>query len=114
MTVAAWGSVYNRKLALGHDHGSAAYAADQWEKGRFGNQESLMTDHIFRVRFTIAGGHVHCALYSRRAGSSTFELLGEFRAARGLEFRDLVAAFSKADFVGETEELGIAAACEGL
>lgn len=27
-----WGTIYNRRLARGEDHGSAAYAADQWEK----------------------------------------------------------------------------------
>jgi len=27
-----WGTIFNRYLARGHDHGSAAYAADQWEK----------------------------------------------------------------------------------
>lgn len=26
-----WGSVFNRWLARGHDHGSAAYEADKWE-----------------------------------------------------------------------------------
>lgn len=27
-----WGAVYNFYLSRGHDHGSAAYQADQWEK----------------------------------------------------------------------------------
>lgn len=27
-----WGDVYNRYLKSGHDHGSAAFAADQWQK----------------------------------------------------------------------------------
>ena len=27
-----WGAVYNRYLSRGHDHGSAAYLADQWQK----------------------------------------------------------------------------------
>lgn len=26
-----WGTIYRRRLAKGEDHGSAAYAADQWE-----------------------------------------------------------------------------------
>jgi len=26
-----WGEPYNAALARGHDHGSAAYIADQWE-----------------------------------------------------------------------------------
>ena len=30
MTV--WGDIYNRLVRRGHDHGSAAYTADQWEK----------------------------------------------------------------------------------
>jgi hypothetical protein len=28
----SWGTVYSRYVSKGHDHGSAAYAADQWEK----------------------------------------------------------------------------------
>jgi hypothetical protein len=27
-----WGTIYSRYLARGHDHGSAAFNADQWEK----------------------------------------------------------------------------------
>lgn len=27
-----WGAVFNRYIAKGHDHSSAAYMADQWEK----------------------------------------------------------------------------------
>jgi len=27
-----WGDIYRRHLARGEDHGSAAWAADQWEK----------------------------------------------------------------------------------
>ena len=29
-----WGDIYQRHLRRGEDHGSAAYAADQWEKRR--------------------------------------------------------------------------------
>lgn len=27
-----WGTIYNRHLATGEDHGAAAFAADEWEK----------------------------------------------------------------------------------
>jgi len=27
-----WGTIYNRALARGEDHGAAAYLADQWEQ----------------------------------------------------------------------------------
>lgn len=30
--MSTWGTVYNRYLRKGHDHGDAAYRADQWEK----------------------------------------------------------------------------------
>lgn len=30
--MSGWGAIYNRYLKRGHDHGSAAFAADQWEK----------------------------------------------------------------------------------
>ena len=30
--MSSWGVVYNRYLRRGHDHGSAAFAAEQWEK----------------------------------------------------------------------------------
>lgn len=30
--MSTWGTVYRRHLQRGEDHGSAAWAADQWEK----------------------------------------------------------------------------------
>lgn len=32
MSEKTWGTVFNRYLARGHDHASAAHEADQWEK----------------------------------------------------------------------------------
>jgi len=37
-----WGQPYYAALARGHDHGSAAYIADQWEARRKRN----MTDEV--------------------------------------------------------------------
>lgn len=34
-----WGDVYRQHLRKGEDHGSAAYAADQWEKRRAQSEE---------------------------------------------------------------------------
>ena len=33
-----WGAVYRRRLSKGEDHGSAAFAADQWEKRQRANR----------------------------------------------------------------------------
>ena len=34
----SWGVIYNKHLSRGEDHGSAAYAADQWEKRQHANR----------------------------------------------------------------------------
>lgn len=62
----------------------------------------------YRVRFTIAGGHVHCHLFYGEEGK-TFAKCGDFVTRRGAEFRDLVDSFS-ADFIGDDPRHGIAAA----
>lgn len=43
----SWGAIYNRHLKRGEDHGSAAYAADQWEKRK----------HLVRWRYCSS---THC------------------------------------------------------
>ena len=62
---------------------------------------------VFRVRFKIAGGHIHCRLFCADGPDRTFANCGEFVVRKGDEFRDLLAAFSKAEFIGDDEKLGI-------
>jgi len=44
-----WGDIYCQHLAKGEDHGSAAYAADQWEKRETQKAERLKTEQIERA-----------------------------------------------------------------
>lgn len=55
--------------------------------------------NVFRVRFEIRGGHVHCALFCAPRPDHTFAKCGDFVVRKGPEFRDLLDAFSKAEFV---------------
>ena len=66
----------------------------------------------FRIRFEIAGGHIHCRLFCAPATihDPTWASCGKFVVRKGAEFRDLVAAF-KADFISESETHGIVEAC---
>lgn len=59
---------------------------------------------IFRVRFEVAGGHVHCALFAAQALNMTFAKCGDFTVRKGLEFRELVIAFGGAQFLGCRDE----------
>ena len=54
---------------------------------------------IFRIRFKVAGAHVHCRLFSAKAHDETFAYLGSFVVSKGVEFRDLLGAFKKAEFL---------------
>lgn len=45
----SWGGVYRQHLARGEDHGSAAYAADQWQKRQDQTTEKLKTEAIERA-----------------------------------------------------------------
>ena len=67
---------------------------------------------IFRVRFKVAGGHVHCRLFSAKSLNVTFAKCGDFTVTRGDEFRDLLRCFSGAEFVGDEEGSGIVAATQ--
>jgi hypothetical protein len=64
---------------------------------------------IFRIHFTVAGGHVHCRLFLAPAPNRTFAKCGDFTVRRGPEFVALMAAFD-ADFVGDDPAVGVAAA----
>ncbi len=68
--------------------------------------------NVFRVRFSIAGGHVHCRLFCAPRPDVTFAKCGDFVVCKGDEFRDLVDAFKKADFIGDEPSQGIAEACK--
>lgn len=50
-----WGNIFNRYLARGHDHGSAAYNADRWEERKKRMKINLTEDE----RLALVG-----ALYS--------------------------------------------------
>lgn len=62
---------------------------------------------IFRVRFDVRGGHVHCRVFSARAAHQTFAKLGDLTVTRGPEFVALMDAFRGAEFLGEREDEGI-------
>jgi hypothetical protein len=65
-----------------------------------------MSDNIFRVRFRIGGGHVHCRLFSaKNRRDPAWAKCGDFTVCRGPEFRDLITAF-KAEYVPEPDESG--------
>lgn len=67
-----------------------------------------MSDHRFRVRFAIQGGHVHCRLFEApNRIDVTWAKCGEFTVRKGTEFRDLMGSFAKAEFLGEDEKHGI-------
>jgi hypothetical protein len=66
----------------------------------------------FRIRFGIAGGHVHCRLFAGVPGQ-TFANCGEFVVRKGEEFSALVKAFSRADFIGDDPKVGILQASDG-
>lgn len=48
-----WADIYNRRVGLGEDHGSAAYAADQWEARQQRKSISISSVALHRE-----GGHV--------------------------------------------------------
>lgn len=62
---------------------------------------------IFRVRFTVAGGHVHCRLFSAKQPNMTWAKCGDFCVTKGQEFSDLMRAFGGVDFIGDDEKIGI-------
>lgn len=67
---------------------------------------------VWRVRFSIAGGHVHCSLFCATAPNHTFAKCGDFVVRKGDEFSSLVRAFA-ADFIGNSEAEGIMEASRG-
>lgn len=66
--------------------------------------------HVFRVRFHVGGGHVHCQLYVRTGEHGTFANSGNFVVRRGAEFKALMNALGGVEFVGIADGVGIEAA----
>ena len=62
---------------------------------------------VFRVKFKVAGGHVHCAVFCAKAQNMTFAKCGDLCVSKGPEFAAFVSAFSGADFIGIDDEIGI-------
>ncbi len=62
---------------------------------------------VYRVRFRVAGAHVHCRLFCAKHPNQTYANCGEFTIRRGEEMVALVAAFSGAEFLGEDENVGL-------
>ena len=65
---------------------------------------------IYRVRFVVLGGHVHCSLFNAKQQNMTFAKCGDFIVRRGEEFASLLRSFSGAEFMGDASG-GISAAC---
>lgn len=66
---------------------------------------------IFRVRFSIQGGHVHCRLFSAKAPNMTFAKCGDFCVTKGEEMQSLVRCMSGVQFLGDDEETHLQEAC---
>jgi len=54
--------------------------------------------NVFRVRFDVAGGHVHCSLFCAPRSDHTFAKCGDFVVRKGPEFVDLMHAFQHVEF----------------
>jgi hypothetical protein len=66
---------------------------------------------IWRVRFDVQGGHVHCRLSCAKRENTTFATCGDFTVRRGEEFSDLLRAMPSAQFLGVEGGSGIMDAC---
>ncbi|NTJ46555.1 hypothetical protein G6K93_05945 [Agrobacterium rhizogenes] len=51
----SWGAIFSRYIAKGHDHGSAAYAADQWERRQARAHQRTMTTLPYVYRWNRQG-----------------------------------------------------------
>lgn len=70
------------------------------------------SDHIFRIRFKIGGGHIHCRLFAAaNRRDPAWAKCGEFTVCKGAEFSRLLDAF-KCEVLAEPDEAyGIEEAC---
>ena len=62
---------------------------------------------VFRVRFLVRGGHVHCSLFAAKIHGQTYAKCGDFTVQRGEEFSSLVSAFDGVEFLGNEKNIGI-------
>jgi hypothetical protein len=56
-----WGTVFNRYVSRGHDHSSAAFQADQWEKRQHQRRWSECPSTHCERRQECASPHECCA-----------------------------------------------------
>lgn len=63
---------------------------------------------VWRVKFDVHGGHVHCNLFAAKQLNMTFAKCGDFTVRRGEEFASLLRAFAGAQFIGINENVGTA------
>lgn len=68
---------------------------------------------IWRVRFAIGGGHVHCRLSCAKERNQTFATCGDFVVCKGAEFASLLQAMPGVEFIAADDREGIKEACEG-
>ena len=56
-----WGKIFNRYVSRGHDHSSAAFHADQWEKRKYQQRWSECPSTHCERRQECASPHECCA-----------------------------------------------------
>lgn len=62
---------------------------------------------VWRVKFNIGGGHVHCRLFCAAAENHTFAKCGEFCVRKGAEFVSLLRVMGGVQFIGDNDRDGI-------
>ena len=56
--------------------------------------------HEYRIRYQLAGGHVHCRVFSRPKGQDTFAKCGDLTISAS-ELSSFMYTFSGAEFLKE-------------
>jgi hypothetical protein len=62
---------------------------------------------MFRCRFEILGGHIHCRIFAGNEGALAFSKCGDLVFRKGPEFFGFVKACPGMDFIGERETDGL-------
>ena len=62
---------------------------------------------IYRIKFSIGGGHVHCSLFVSQSPNHTFAKCGDFCVRRGEEFVALLRDMNGVAFIGIDDKVGI-------
>ena len=60
--------------------------------------------NIYRIRFSIGGGHIHCRLFVSKSINHNFALCGTFVVSKGEEFKDLMKSCQAVEFLGDEPE----------